>query len=83
MHFIIHYVAVLVTVLQLAIFFRAILSWFPGAQDNALGRILMQVTEPILAPLRRVIPRMGMVDITPMAAILALFVVKQALAQIS
>jgi YggT family protein len=83
MHFIIHYAAVLVTLLQFAIFFRAILSWFPGAQDNALGRILIQVTEPILAPLRRIVPRMGMMDITPMAAILVLFVVQQGLAQIA
>jgi YggT family protein len=34
--------------------------------------ILNQITEPILAPLRRVIPRIGMLDISPMVALLLL-----------
>jgi YggT family protein len=33
------------------------------------------ITEPILAPLRRVIPRIGMIDITPMVAIIILIVI--------
>jgi len=37
--------------------------------------ILYDVTEPILDPLRRVIPRLGMIDITPMVAILLIQVV--------
>lgn len=42
-------------------------------------RILDEITEPILAPLRQVVPRFGMVDITPMVAMLVLFVIQQAL----
>jgi YggT family protein len=41
--------------------------------------ILNEITEPILAPLRRVVPRLGMVDITPMVAILVLFAIGRAL----
>lgn len=48
-------------------------------QHSPLVRILNQVTDPILAPIRRVVPRMGMVDITPMAAILLLFLVQRGL----
>ena len=60
-------------VLSLAIFFRAILSWFPAiGPHNPISEFLFTVTEPILAPLRRVIPRVGMMDVSPMIAILIL-----------
>jgi YggT family protein len=42
---------------------------------------LNDITEPILAPLRRVVPQLGMVDITPMIAILVLVFVQQAIRQ--
>jgi len=42
--------------------------------------VLYEVTEPILAPLRNVIPRIGMIDITPLAAIILIQVIGQALA---
>jgi YggT family protein len=54
---------------------RALLSWFPIGPGNPLFQlvvILNQITEPILAPLRRVIPRIGMLDISPMVALLLL-----------
>ena len=53
-----------------AILLRAILSWFPIRPDNPLLIILHRITEPILAPLRHVIPRLGMLDIIPIVAIL-------------
>jgi YggT family protein len=43
--------------------------------------VLDQITEPILAPLRRVVPRLGMIDITPLVAIIILQVLAQAVAQ--
>ncbi len=66
------FVGLLADILSLAIFVRSMLSWFPGAQNNAFGVILAQVTDPILVPLRRVIPLIGMIDITPLAAIILL-----------
>ncbi len=56
-----------------AILIRVCMSWF--AVTNASGtmpvvRLLDDITEPILAPLRRVIPPIGMIDITPLIAIL-------------
>ncbi len=69
-------VIVTTTVLSIAIFARAILSWFPNIDPrNPAVEILVQVTEPILAPLRRVMPRMGMMDLTPMVAIILLQVI--------
>jgi len=57
------------------IFLRAILSWFAISPYNPIVIFLDRITEPILAPLRRVIPRIGMIDITPMVAILLLIII--------
>ena len=67
------FVEILVYVLMTAIFLRAIFSWFvPAGSDNALMRVLRDVTEPILAPLRRILPNMGMLDLSPFVAMLLL-----------
>ncbi len=65
-----------------AIFIRALLSWVNPDPYNPLARALDQITEPILAPLRRVVPRIGMVDLTPMIAIFILFAIRQAVASL-
>ena len=72
---------VLVQILSIAIFARAILSWFVRDPRNPLVELLDQITEPILAPLRRVVPRIGLVDITPLVAIILLQFLAQAVAQ--
>jgi len=59
-------------VLTIAIFLRAILSWFSPGKTNTLTNILYQVTEPLLVPLRRIIPRVGMLDFSPLVAIILL-----------
>ena len=64
--------------LTIGIFLRAIMSWFPIDPSNPLVQILIQLTEPILAPIRRVMPRIGMIDLTPMAAIILLQVLSSA-----
>jgi YggT family protein len=46
---------------------RAILSWFPvrpGTGLSSILRVLMQLTEPVLAPVRRIIPPAGMFDLS-------------------
>ena len=63
-------------VLIVAIFARTILSWFPTANRlNPLVALIYQVTEPVLQPLRKIIPRMGMFDLTPTIALLILFLI--------
>jgi YggT family protein len=66
------FIGILFQALILAIVARALLSWFNLGPGHPVVRILYDVTEPILAPLRRVIPRIGMFDITPIVAILLL-----------
>ena len=68
------FINLLITVLWIAIIARAILSWLPiGGPNNPLVAVIYQITEPVLAPLRRVIPRIGMFDLTPMIAIFILW----------
>ncbi len=70
------FVVILAQVLTVAIFVRAILSWFPNvSKENMLIAAVYQVTEPILAPLRSVIPLIGMIDVTPLVAIIALQII--------
>ncbi len=60
-----------------AIVARALLSWFPIDQGSPLYQILFRVTEPIIDPIRRIMPNTGMMDLSPMAAIVVLIVVGQ------
>jgi YggT family protein len=79
--FLINFVDTLFQVLFLAIFARILLSWFPIRPGNPffqLTVILNQITEPILGPFRRVIPTIGMIDISPMVALFVLRLVHQA-----
>jgi YggT family protein len=56
----------LVTVYIVVLLLRAVFSWFPppGGGAATLYRMLMDLTEPVLAPLRRVIPPAGMFDLS-------------------
>ena len=67
--------SVIIQLLGLAVLARALLSWFVRDPYNQVVRVLDQITEPILQPLRRIMPRTGMMDFTPMIAIIVLSVV--------
>jgi YggT family protein len=65
------------TALSFAIIANAILSWLPiDRYNNPLIRILDQIVEPILDPLRRIIPPIGMMDITPIVALIIIQVLQ-------
>jgi YggT family protein len=75
MTFVLTFISLLANILAFAIFIRSILSWFPNSLNNQFGVILAQITDPVLVPLRRVIPPLGMIDITPMVAIILLYLI--------
>lgn len=77
--YIINFLNLLFTVLYFAILVRILLSWIPMSQDNAIIRLLNQITEPILAPARRIIPPMGGMDFSPMIVLLLLYMVQRLL----
>jgi YggT family protein len=53
------------------------LSWFPIDQGSTIYQALWRVTEPIIDPIRRVLPSSGMIDLSPLVAILMLIVLGQ------
>jgi YggT family protein len=65
-------VNLVVTVLSFAIIGRALLSWFDPGMQTPVGRFLRDITEPIIAPIRQVVPSLGMFDISPIIALLLL-----------
>ena len=67
-----------VTVYLVILFLRAIFSWFPPPSGGAatLYRLLLDLTEPVLAPLRRVIPPAGMFDLSFTVLIVFMFILR-------
>ena len=62
----------LVTILVFAIIGRAILSWFVRDPSHPVMRLLVDITEPILGPIRRALPQSWMIDLSPLIAILVI-----------
>ncbi|MFT4040332.1 MAG: YggT family protein [Thermomicrobiales bacterium] len=71
----------LLNILMFALIGRALLSWVDPRGQWAISRILADVTDPLIAPLRRVIPPIGMIDISFIVAILLIQVLQRLLIQ--
>ena len=65
-------VGFIIQILTFTIIGRALLSWFDPGFNTAIGRIIYEVTEPIIGPIRKVMPSLGMFDISPIIALLLL-----------
>jgi YggT family protein len=66
-------------IMSFAIIGRAISSWFDPRASNPISRVLVDITEPIVAPIRSFMPRMGMIDLSPLVAIILIRVLVQIL----
>jgi len=71
----------LLQLLTYALIGRALLSWFDPRGQWTISRILAEVTEPVIAPLRRVIPPVGMLDLSFIVAIILIQVLQRLLQQ--
>ena len=75
-------VCLLLNVFVIALFVRIALSWFspePGGAAAAIEGFLRTFTDPILEPVRRVMPRVGMLDLSPLVVVLVVSVIQQAI----
>ena len=70
----------LISVYILLIFIRIIFSWGMVSYTNRVMRFLVDATEPLLGPLRRMIPPLGRMDISPIVAFLILWLFQAAIA---
>jgi YggT family protein len=67
-----NFLSMLVMVIWLLILARVIVSWTMPQGGGGLVAFLYQVTEPLLAPIRRVLPPTGGIDWSPLIAMLIL-----------
>lgn len=58
---------------------RVIVSWLPIDPYHPAVRVLDQLTEPVLAPIRKVLPPLGGIDFSPLVALLLLQVILRVL----
>lgn len=68
-----------ISIYILLIFIRIIFSWGMVSYSNRLMRFLVNTTEPLLGPLRRIVPPLGMMDISPIVAFLILWLFQRAI----
>lgn len=75
-----------ITLLTVAIFTRALLSFLVPILGNRphplvanFQAVVVQLTEPLLAPLRRILPTVGSFDLSPMAALIILWAIREIL----
>jgi YggT family protein len=72
----------LISVYYIVLFARVILSWFPmqpGTAMASIASIIYQVTEPVMGPVRRIIPTVGMIDISPIVVFFGLRILQSAI----
>lgn len=69
-------------ILYWLLFARIIVSWLPVDPYSTVVQFLHQVTEPLLAPLRRIPLQLGMLDLTPLIAFLILWFVRRIVVQV-
>ena len=70
----------LLSIYLLLIIIRIVFSWGMVSYTNRVMKFLVDVTEPLLGPLRRMIPPLGWLDISPMVAILIIWLFQAAVA---
>jgi YggT family protein len=71
--------ALLIDGYSLVVFLAVILSWFGLSPDNPIVRVTSALTEPVLQPIRKVLPDLGGFDFSPMVLLLALQLLKRML----
>jgi len=72
----------LINVYFIILFARIILSWFPmqpGTPVASIASIIYQLTEPVMGPVRRIIPTIGMIDISPIVVFFGLRILQSAI----
>jgi YggT family protein len=75
-------ICIVLTVYMVILAARAILSWFPIRSDSPVASVfgvIHDLTEPVLAPMRRLIPPAGMFDISFLILWVLLFIVRNAI----
>jgi YggT family protein len=73
----------IIEVYSIALIIYILMSWFPNARESAVGQFFGKVCEPYLEQFRKFIPPLGMIDISPIVAILVLNLAKSGVFQLA
>jgi len=71
----------LIELLIILIFIHALGSWIPQIRESRFYEILDRIVEPMLRPIRQVLPSMGGIDISPMILIFILILIDRIIAR--
>ena len=72
-----------IRLLIVAIVARSLLTWVPISRTNPFVLIVHQITDPLIQPVRRFMPRTGMIDLSPMIVIGLLYVMTLVVREVS
>jgi YggT family protein len=72
MAFVFNLVQQIIQIYSWALIIYILMSWFPNARGSSIGQFLARICEPYLEPFRKIIPPIGMMDISPIVAFLVL-----------
>ncbi len=77
---IVHLLVALTQLYSFILLARIVLSWIPNVdRSNAIVQLLYQLTEPVLEPVRRTIPPLGMIDLSPIIVFIGLRILQSVL----
>ncbi|TMU87859.1 YggT family protein [Bacillus sp. BHET2] len=72
----------LIQIYSWALIIYILMSWFPSARETSIGQFLVKICEPYLEPFRRIVPSIGMIDISPIVAFIVLNLAQNGLYQL-
>jgi YggT family protein len=70
-------IAALIDLYSFVVLLTVVVSWLPIGRRNPLAMTLYRLTEPVLEPIRRALPPMGGLDLSPMVLLIALMFLKR------
>ena len=71
-----HFLTQLIDGYTVVVFITVIVSWFQLPPDNSVARFTRMLTEPVLAPIRKLIPAVGGLDFSPMILLILLRILR-------
>lgn len=69
-----------ITLVMYVVIIRAILSWFAQGGHNPAAFLLTQLTDPLLKPIRKIMPDLGGLDLSPMVLLIGIMFLQQSVA---
>jgi YggT family protein len=74
--FALNFINLFVSVFNILILIRVLMSWVVPNPEGGVGGFIVDVTEPILAPIRRILPKGQMIDFSPIVAFILLQIIQ-------